>query len=150
MTPHFNLQNVLDLRHRKVEALEVELSRLMVEQLKTQTLLVSLQDLQRSLMHQMTSAMVGEIDMFTISVVHSNILQVTEHISKVESDLEKINIVVGHKRKELMEAKQAEETLAILKEKRVELYKAEQAQIESRQQDDIYISQAFRQQHQEV
>jgi flagellar export protein FliJ len=150
MTPHFNLQNVLDLRHREVEALEVELSRLMVEQLKTQTLLVSLQDLQRSLMHQMTSAMVGEIDMFTISVVHSNILQVTEHISKVESDLEKINIVVGHKRKELMEAKQAEETLAILKEKRVELYKAEQAQIESRQQDDIYISQAFRQQHQEV
>ncbi|MDR3572537.1 MAG: flagellar export protein FliJ [Anaerolineaceae bacterium] len=150
MTPHFNLQNVLDVRHRKVEALEVELSRLMMEQLNIQTLLVSLRDLQKSLMQQMTGAMVGEIDMFTISVVHANILHVTEHIARVEQDIEKINIRVEHKRKELVEAKQAEETLSILKEKRVETYKAEQAQIESRQQDDIYISQAFRQQHQEV
>ena len=150
MAPHFNLQNVLDLRHRKVEALEVELSRLMMELLKIQTLLASLQDLHRSLMQQMTGAMIGEIDLFTISVVHANILQVGEHITKVEKDLEKINISVGHKRKELVEAKQAEETLSILKEKRVEIYKAEQAQIESRQQDDIYIAQAFRQQHQEA
>ena len=150
MTPYFNLQNVLDVRHRKVEGLEVELSRLMMDQLTTQTLLTSLQDLHKSLMQQMTMAMVGEVDLFTMSVLHTNVLHTTEHIAQVEEDLEKINIKVECKRKELVEAKQAEETLSILKEKRIELYKAEQAQIESRQQDDIYIAQAFRQQHQEV
>jgi flagellar biosynthesis chaperone FliJ len=45
-------------------------------------------------------------------------------------------------------AKQSEETLEILKRKRYEVYLAEQLQIESRAQDDIYIAQAFRNQQQ--
>jgi flagellar biosynthesis chaperone FliJ len=55
---------------------------------------------------------------------------------------------VEDKRAELVAAKQSEETLEILKRKRHEVYLAEQLQIESRAQDDIYIAQAFRNQQQ--
>jgi flagellar biosynthesis chaperone FliJ len=54
------------------------------------------------------------------------------------------------KQAELIAARQSEETLEILKRKRYEVYQAEQLQIESRAQDDIYIAQAFRNQRQGV
>jgi flagellar biosynthesis chaperone FliJ len=57
-------------------------------------------------------------------------------VAQVEAD---------NKRKELIAARQDEETLQILKRKRIEIYNQEQAMIEARQQDEIYIAQAYRQ-----
>ena len=45
MSPKFSLQNVLDLRHGKVELLEIELGKLLSVHRETQTLFSSLQEI---------------------------------------------------------------------------------------------------------
>ena len=144
MALHFSLQNVLDIRHGKVELLEIELSKLLIAQQQTEVLLMSLQEFQVNLLDQLSSAQSGEIDLFKIGLLRLNILDVTKRFEIVTADLEKQNLAIKNKRAEMVAAKQAEETLEILKRNRYEVYLAEQIQVEAREQDDIYIAQAFR------
>ena len=144
MTLKFSLQSVLDIRHGKVELLEIELSKLLIAQQQTEVLLMSLQEFQVNLLDQLTSAQTGEIDLFKIGSLRLNILDVTRRFEIVAAELEKQNLAVRNKRADLVTAKQAEETLEILKRNRHEVYVAEQIQVEAREQDDIYIAQAFR------
>ena len=150
MALKFSLQNVLDIRHGKVELLEIELGKLLSAQQKTQMLLLSLNEFQVSLLDQLTNAQTGDFDLFKIGLLRLNILDLTKRIEVVTAELEKRNWEIKHKRAELVEAKQAEETLEILKRKRYEVYMAEQVQQETREQDDIYIAQAFRNSRQEA
>ena len=90
----------------------------------------------------------GEIDLVKINLLRVNILQVNAYIESLTLELARQKRAVQDKREELVAAKQSEETLEILKRKRHEVYLAEQLQIESRAQDDIYIAQAFRNQQQ--
>ena len=150
MSPKFSLQHVLDLRHGKVELLEIELGRLMTALQETETRLMSLQEFQRTLLEQLKDAQIGEIDLTQISWLRMNILQVNTYIENVSLELARQNHAVKEKRAELVKAKQSEETLEILKRKRYEVYLAEQVQIEARAQDDIYIAQAFRNQQQGI
>ena len=143
MALHFSLQNVLDIRHGKVELLEIELSKLLIAQQQTEVLLMSLQEFQVNLLDQLSSAQSGEIDLFKIGLLRLNILDVTKRFEIVTADLEKQNLALKNKRAEMVAAKQAEETLEILKRNRYEVYLAEQIQVEAREQDDIYIAQAF-------
>jgi flagellar export protein FliJ len=143
MALHFSLQNVLDIRHDKVELIEIDLGKLLTLQQKTQVLLNSLQEFQVNLLEQLSSAQSGDFDLFKIGLLRLNILDVTKRIEIVLAELEKQNWAVKNKRAELVEARQAEETLQILKRTRYEVYLAEQVQVESREQDDIYIAQAF-------
>jgi flagellar biosynthesis chaperone FliJ len=144
MAHKFSLQNVLDIRHGKVELLEIELSKLLIAQQQTEVLLMSLQEFQVNLLDQLTSAQLGEIDLFKIGSLRLNILDVTRRFEIVAAELEKQNLAIKNKRADLVTAKQAEETLEILKRNRHEVYLAEQIQVEAREQDDIYIAQAFR------
>jgi len=144
MALHFSLQNVLDIRHGKVELLEIELSKLLIAQQQTEVLLMSLQEFQVNLLEQLSNAQSGEIDLFKIGLLRLNILDVTKRFEIVTAELEKQNLAIKNKRAELVAAKQAEETLEILKRNRYEVYLAEQVQVEAREQDDIYIAQAFR------
>ena len=148
MAPKFSLQNVLDVRHGKVELLEIEFSKLLSAQHETEMRLSSLQEFQRSLLDQLKDAQLGDMDLSKISLLRLNIVQVNTYIENVSLDLARINRAVQEKKTELIKAKQSEETLEILKRKRHEVYLAEQVQIESRAQDDIYIAQAFRNQQQ--
>ncbi len=146
----FSLQNVLDIRHGKVELLEIDLGKLITALQKTEMLLQSLKEHQAELVEQLSQAQSGDIDLFKMGMLRMNILDVSKHIVVVTAELEKQTIEVKKKRAELVEAKQAEETLEILKRKRYEVYMTEQVQIESREQDDIYIAQAFRNQRKEA
>jgi len=148
MAPKFSLQNVLDVRHGKVELLQIEFSKLLAAQQETEMKLSSLREFQRSLLEQLKDAQLGEMDLSKISLLRLNIVQVNAYIENVSLDLARINRAVQEKKTELIKARQSEETLEILKRKRHEVYLAEQVQIESRAQDDIYISQAFRNQQQ--
>ncbi|MCX6079926.1 MAG: hypothetical protein NTW32_10370 [Chloroflexi bacterium] len=150
MAPKFSLQSVLDIRHGKVELLEIDLGKLMTAQQQTQVLLLSLQEFQVNLLDQLSIAQSGDIDLFRIGLLRLNILDVTKRIEIVAAELEKQTWQIKNKRAELIEAKQAEETLEILKRKRYEVYAAEQIQAESREQDDIYIAQAFRNNQKEL
>lgn len=145
-TPKFSLQNVLDLRHGKVELLEIELGKLMAIHQETQNLHVSLMQYQESLINQLSIAQTGDIDLANLNLLRLNVLQLNKHIEMVNLELKKQSREIENKRFQLVEAKQSEETLEILKRKRHEVYMAEQIQIEAQAQDDIYIARAFRNQ----
>lgn len=146
MTPKFSLQNVLDLRHGKVELLEIELGKLQAIHVEAQNLLVSLVEYQSVLLRQLGEAQTGEIDLLNMNLLRLNVLQTNKHIDMVNLELKKQDKDIEEKRSQLVQAKQSEETLEILKRKRNEMYLAEQVQIEAQAQDDIYIARAFRNQ----
>jgi flagellar export protein FliJ len=148
MAPKFSLQNVLDIRHGKVELLQIDLSKLLNALQETEARLFSLQEFQVELLEELRLAQSGEIDLVKINLLRLNILQVNAYIESLTHELNRQKQAVQDKRAELVTAKQSEETLEILKRKRHEVYVAEQLQIESRAQDDIYIAQAFRNQQQ--
>lgn len=150
MAPKFSLQSVLDVRHSKVELLEIELGKLLTAQQKAQLLLLSLQEYQTNLLDQLSVAQTGDIDLFKIGLMRLNILDAAKRIEVVSAELVKQDWEIKKKRAELVDAKQAEETLEILKRKRYEVFQAEQLQVESREQDDIYIAQAYRNQRKEM
>lgn len=143
-SPKFSLQNVLDIRHGKVELVETELGKLLAIHLETQNLMSSLKEYQESLLNQLSVAQTGEIDLVKLNLLRLNILQLNQHIELVTFELKKQESAIEDKRQELIKAKQSEETLETLKRKRNEVYNAEQIQIEARNQDDIYIARAFR------
>jgi len=147
MSPKFSLQNVLDLRHGKVELLEIELGKLTAIHQETQDLHSSLKQYQESLLGQLSAAQTGDMDMVEINLLRLNILQINKHIEVVVLELKKQAREIEETRMKLVQAKQAEETLEILKRKRHDVYVAEQLQIESQAQDDIYIARAFRSQN---
>lgn len=148
MSPKFSLQNVLDLRHGKVELFEIELGKLMAIRQETETLLNSLWEYHTLLLEQLSEAQFGDVDLVNANLLRLNALQVGKHIDTVIIELKKQEKAIETKRNELVQAKQSEETLKILKQKRLEVYVAEQNQIEAQVQDDIYIARAFRNQQQ--
>jgi flagellar export protein FliJ len=150
MTPKFSLQNVLDIRHGKVELLEIGLGKLLSVYQETKDLLLSLQEEQANLLELLNTAQSGEIDLFEIGALRSNILHINQRIEDVMLDLARQNQDIKERRAALVKAKQDEETLEILKKNRHETYLAEQIQIEARAQDDIYIARAFHNQQQGV
>jgi flagellar export protein FliJ len=148
MSPKFSLQNVLDLRHGKVELLEIELGKLLSTHQETQSLFTSLQEYQASLLDQLSVTQSGEIDLVKMNLLRLNIIQVGKHIEMVLLELKKQIRAIEVKRNEVIKARQSEETLETLKRNRHEVYRAEQVQIETQAQDDIYIARAFRNQQQ--
>ncbi len=148
MSPKFSLQNVLDLRHGKVELLEIELGKLQAVHQETLALFASLQEYQGSLLDQLSIIQSGDIDLVKMNLLRLNILQVGKHIDMVQLELKKQTKAIDAKRSEVVKAKQSEETLETLKRNRHEIYLAEQVQIETQAQDDIYIARAFRNQQQ--
>lgn len=148
MSPKFSLQNVLDLRHGKVELLEIELGKLQAVHQETLALFASLQEYQGSLLDQLSIIQSGDIDLVKMNLLRLNILQVGKHIDMVQLELKKQSKAIDAKRSEVVKAKQSEETLETLKRNRHEIYLAEQVQIETQAQDDIYIARAFRNQQQ--
>lgn len=146
MPPKFSLQNVLDVRHSRVEALEIELSKLMILQDDTQNKLDSLNAYRRLLMEKLSHLMEGDLDLFTVEHLRLDIRETSDLITLTEDELARVERMVEAKRDELVLAKQKEEALGILKKKRAEVYESEQAQMEARAQDDIYISLAYRSQ----
>jgi flagellar export protein FliJ len=148
MAPKFSLQNVLDLRHGKVELLEIELGKLLLAHQKTESLLSALQEYQADILEQLSVTQSDEIDLIMMNLLRLNILQTAKNIDMVQLELKKQEKEIAAKRIEMVKAKQSEETLETLKRNRHEIYLAEQVQIESQAQDDIYIARAFRNQQQ--
>ncbi len=148
MSPKFSLQNVLDVRHGKVELLEIDLGKLSMLHQKTQSLLASLEAFQAGLLEQLSEAQTGEIDLVKLNLLFLNSRQIGRNIETVTLELKKQVRAIEDKRAELILARQSEETLQILKRKRHEVYVAEQVQIEAQALDDIYIARSFHNQQQ--
>lgn len=144
MTPKFSLQNVLDVRHSRVEALEIALGRLAANLAEAQERLDSLEAYRIALLDALTAMMQGEVDLFTVAHLQQNSLEAEKLIVEARKEIDRLSGLVDEKRKELVAAKQAEEALGILKNKMIEAYNNEQTQKEAHMQDEIYIARAFR------
>jgi len=140
MFPKFSLQPVLDYRGNLVDALEIELGRLMAALVKAKNKLNSLREEQTSLIQNLRESMLGELDLINIFLLRQNIEMLDDPIERCEQEVEKLTLEVEAKRKELVKARQDEEVLEILKEKAIEEFQQELKIKEGRFQDDIYIA----------
>lgn len=143
MAPKFSLQTVLDVRHSKVESLEIELSKLLQEEQQKETVIQTMESVIDNLKSKMREMMVGDIDLFMVTHLRDNLNDLSDQLQAIKVELAELQIQIEAKRKEVVAAKQAEETLDILKEKEIERFNAEQAAIEKRLQDDIYIAKGY-------
>lgn len=145
MTPKFSLQPVLDYRETRVEILEIELGRLIQSQQRGKTFLEALQSSRSRLLEEMGKQQVGEVDLFMLSRLRSNLQTVNQRIAEQEARLAQLAQQIAEKQEEIVLAKQDAEALSKLKEHELERYRKEEVQRENRLQDDIYIARAFRQ-----
>jgi flagellar export protein FliJ len=146
MTPKFSLQNVLDSRHTRVEALEIELGKLVAEFNKSENRLANLLQVRLALMGKLEHILMDELDLFKVDCTRADLRQAGEWIKKAEEERANLAQAAAAKRAQLVTARQAEEALNILKDKMIHVYNQEQAMIEARAQDEIYIARAYREQ----
>jgi flagellar export protein FliJ len=147
MAPKFGLQSVLDFRHNRVEALELDFSKL--QEARRQGLEMQEQVRQNlaDVYARMQTAQEGEIDLFAIQHLHQDSHSIKKQLDQIVDALAVLEGRIEDKRKEIVAARQAEETLNTLKTKEVDRWQAEQLLAEGKQQDNVYIAQAFRRQN---
>jgi flagellar export protein FliJ len=150
MPPKFSLQTVLDVRHSKVELLEVELGRLNQERHQKTALCEALALAMDTLYENLHEHMRGEMDLFLIGHLRNNCNNIALQIQQVQQSILVLEQAIEQKRIEVVEAKKSEESLNILKNKESDRFLEEEKDKERRFQDDIYISQGFRRQRTEV
>ena len=141
----FSLQAVLDARHSKVEALEIQLGQL--NQLRQQLLdnLDYLDNYLLDLFEEMKrQQQMSEVDLFTVRRLYENIDFTKQKIVQTKEELFILEEKIEAKRKELVLAKQEEEVMEILKDKEYQKLLDQIAIADSRMLDDIYIARAFR------
>jgi flagellar export protein FliJ len=144
MPPKFSLQPVLDYRETRVEILEIELGRLLQAQQRGKTFLEALNSSRDRILEELGRRQTGDIDLFLISRLRSNLQTVNERIKEQETRMQELAQLIAEKQEEVVQAKQDAEALVKLKEHEVERILKEEQQKENRLQDDIYIAQAYR------
>lgn len=149
MAPKFSLQTVLDVRHNRAEALEIEFSKLLQREKMIFGEIETLENTKQSLMFKLHEQMTGDMDLFNVAHLRANINQYTTAIDNCHLALANLQIEIEGKRRQLISARQAEETLDILKRKEIKKFKEKEVIYENKEQDDVYISRNF-QKRQEV
>lgn len=143
--PVFSLQAVLDVRHSRVEALEIALGKLLAEERAGREKQALLREQQTELLQKMSSAMSDEMDIIQLDLLRRNLLANEIESAHVQTVLNDIARLITIKRNELLKAHTDEEVLVTLKDQREEVFRNEQKAKEASQQSDVYIAQSFRQ-----
>jgi flagellar export protein FliJ len=144
MAPKFSLQSVLDYRHSRVEGIEMELGKLQDTRQQGLAMQAETQLFMNQLYDQLKESQNGDLDLFKIQHLRSDILGTQERLAQIAQALALLEAKIDVKRQELVLARQSEETLNTLKTKEQTRWTAERLRAENSQQDDTYISQAFR------
>jgi flagellar export protein FliJ len=144
MGPKFSLQAVLDFRHSRVESLEMELAKLQETRQQGLDMQAQCQASLTQLYLQLHQEQNGELDLFKIEHLRQDAHSTKDRLDQIKQALAALEERIENKRQEILTARQAEESLNILKEKELNRWQAEQVLIENRQQDNVYIAQAFR------
>jgi flagellar export protein FliJ len=146
----FSLQSVLDVRHSRVEGLEIELSQLVQAENEALERLLVLERAQAELYATMRAARQGEVKLNELALTDRELLQLEKRLEQARGNRRRLHEQVDAKRSQLVQARQDEEVLETLKGKEIERQHAEEVQSENRAVDEIYVAQAFRQRHGEV
>lgn len=115
MPPKFSLQTVLDVRHSKVEAMEIELGQIQQEKLQKENFLQTLYLAQDKLYESLHQSMSGELDLVQVNLLRANINQVSARLQATNQTIQELDQKIHLKRLQLIEAKKEEELLKILK-----------------------------------
>ena len=149
MPPKFDLQPVLDFRHQRVSALEVELSQLMQAWQHAQVILASYERLRVSILDDLRAKQAGVLDLGQLDLLRRNVKLAERAITQQQAVVAQKHDLVQAKQQELIEARQAEEALEKLREQARERWQAAEDQKEQRQRDDIYIARSYQRHAQE-
>jgi flagellar export protein FliJ len=144
MGPKFSLQAVLDFRHSRVESLEMELAKLQETYQQGLDMQAQTQQALAQLYQSLQQEQSGELDLFKIDHLRQDAHMTRERLEQIKQALVALAERLENKRQEIVTARQAEESLNILKEKENQRWQAELLIAENRQQDNVYIAQAFR------
>ncbi|MBL8056030.1 MAG: flagellar export protein FliJ [Anaerolineales bacterium] len=145
MPPEFGLQGVLDYRHSRVEALEIQLGRLLNEQRLAAEAEAALQAEREQLYRALRERQAGPLDLGQLAQIRFNVKYADQRIERQQALLAELAQKIEAGRGQLVAAKQDEEALVTLKNKGLERWRAEVARHENNQRDDIYIMRAHRQ-----
>ena len=144
MPPEFPLQTVLDYRHSRVQAMEIELGRLQALHQAHLARLAKLRDNREKLFVELRERQTGELLMALLTQLRLNLRSVEQAIESEQTVLAQLALQVMEQQQKVVTARQDEETLSTLKQNGLERFRATQARIEEHQRDDIYIAQAHR------
>jgi flagellar export protein FliJ len=144
MAPKFGLQSVLDFRHSRVEALELDFSKLQEVRRQGLEMQAAYRQNLSDIYTRLQAGQEGDIDLFAIQHLRQDSLTIKKQLDQIVEALALLDGRIEDKRKEIVAARQAEETLNTLKNKETDRWQAEQVLIEGKQQDNVYIAQAFR------
>lgn len=144
MPPRFSLQPVLDYRHNLVESLQIELGQVTARKQQAENDLQTLCAFRAQLFAELERQQQGVIDFEANRQTRINLRVIEERIQEQIELVRTLERKVAEKQAEVISARQDEETLATLKRKELERYQLEQAALENRLQDDIYIARAYR------
>ncbi|MBP7690321.1 MAG: flagellar FliJ family protein [Anaerolineales bacterium] len=142
MPLEFALQSVLDYRHSRVEALEIQLGRLLFEQQQALQVREALQAERRQLFETMREKQAGTLDLPALAHLRFNLKHLEQRLARQEALLVELARRIEEGRAQVVAAKQEEEALVILKNKELERYLAEERKHENSQRDDLYIMRA--------
>ena len=143
MPPDFSLQTVLDYRSTVVEMLEIELSQLLTRKRELENQLNQLENLELQLWQELTGEQLGEMDLVHIDQIRCQLETLEKKKQALFAELKSLVQEVHHKREEVVQAKQEEEMLEIVKEREIEAFQEEVKEHNRKVQDDIYIAQAY-------
>jgi len=144
MPPEFPLQPVLDYRHNRAQAMEIELGRLLAEQQAHQARLARLNDGRSQLFAELRQRQSGDLQMSVITQLRQNLHTLEQAIVAEQKALSEATIKVMEQQQRVIAARQDEEALETLKKNAEERFRQGLARHEEHQRDDIYIAQAHR------
>jgi flagellar biosynthesis chaperone FliJ len=144
MGPKFSLQSVLNFRHSRVEALEMEFGKLNEARQQGIAMQAACQQSINQVYQQLEKEQSGDMDLFSIRHLRYDAQSFKEQLDQINHALQILEDQIEAKRLEIVAARQGEETLNTLKQKDIKAWKADQVVAENRLQDNVYIAQAFR------
>jgi flagellar export protein FliJ len=143
MAKSFSLQSVLSIRERAVELLEMQLAGLLAEERELKMRVEQLQRIEHGMFVDLARQQLGVLDLPFIEQVRWQLLNLQKQIRDHTRRLLDVEAQIEAKRKEIIRAEQAKETLEKLKEHEMEAWAAEIARREAVERDDQYIARAY-------
>lgn len=141
----FSLQSVLDVRHSRLEAVELEMARAQAVRAQQAAALTALEEKRAGLLgdlHRLQNR--RTLDLGALTFTRNTLTRTEREIHDQRIRLAEAEAQVERVREALIAAKQAEETLLALKEKAEEAEVREQNRLAEAEVDDLNIARAFR------
>lgn len=141
----FSLQSVLDVRHSRLEAVELEMAQAQAARAQHAATLASLEEQHTRLLDDLRQLQTRRtLDLGALTFTRSTLARTEAEIRAQRIRLAEAEALVEKVREALVAAKQDEETLIALKDKVMEAEAREQNRLAEAEVDDLNISRAFR------